>query len=92
MLDTEVKRHVAALRTAMRERTETDTLERARFRVAAIFGAFYDDEPGEPDQAIRDLLTDILHEAEARDVDMTDALDRAAWMHSEEREDWSVRQ
>lgn len=88
MLDTELAQHQAALRSALYEHTEEDTMERARFRTAAIFGAFYDDEPGEPDQAIRDLLTDIMHEAESRGVDMTDALDRAAWMHDQERQGW----
>lgn len=85
MLDTELEQHKAALRTALHERTDADTMERARFRTAAIFEAFYDDEPGEPDQAIRDLLTDIMHEADARGADMTDALERAEWMWSIER-------
>ena len=76
---------------AMNDLTEADTLERARFRMAQIFETFYDDEEGEPGQAIRDLLTDVLHEAEARGVNIHNAIGRATWMYHQECRDWAER-
>lgn len=69
--------------------TDADTLDRARFRMARIFEMFYDDERGEPDQAIRDLLTDVLHEAEARGVNIHNAISRATWMYRQEQAEWA---
>lgn len=71
--------------------TDTDTLERSQTRIQLVFDMFYDDEEGEPDQAIRDLLTDLMHVAAERGVDMEDAVTRAASMFSQEREEWSER-
>lgn len=88
MIDNGLKELTSALRNEVQARTEGDTPDAPRLRVAVMFAALYDNEPGEPDQAIRDLLTDIMHEAEARGVDMTDALCRAAWMHNQERQAW----
>lgn len=56
-----------------------------------ILKALYDDEPGEPDQAIRDLLTDTLHEAQRRGVDIDQALERAHWMQNQELAEWDLR-
>lgn len=81
-----------ALSDAMHRETETDTLNRARWRVNVTFSAFYDDEPTEPDQAIRDAFTDLFHEAEARGVDIWDALNRARDMYSQERAEWAARE
>lgn len=71
--------------------TEVDTLTRVRTRMALIFAGVYDDEPSEPDQAIRDLLTDVIHEARARGVDMDEAYERALWMQREEQAEWAER-
>lgn len=78
-----------ALRDDLHWQTETDTLNRARWRVNVTFAAFYDDEPTEPDQAIRDALTDLLHEAEARGVDFAEAVERARHMYDQERAEWA---
>lgn len=72
--------------------TEMDTLERSRLRLAVIFAGFYDDEPDEPDQAIRDLLTDVMHEAEARGVGIYEAWERAGRMFRMERAEWAERE
>ena len=71
-------------------RTEADTQRRAQFRMHTLIAAWYDDEPSEPDQAIRDVLTDLVHLADARGVDLHHALDRAVWMADEERADWGL--
>ena len=71
-------------------RTETDTLRRAQFRMHTLIAAWYDDEPSEPDQAIRDVLTDLVHLADARGVDIHTALERAVWMADQERADWGL--
>lgn len=76
---------------AMRADTEEDTFAGARWRINFIFDAMYDDEPTEPDQAIRDLLTDLIHEADARGVDIHDALIAAARMAGTETADWTER-
>ena len=49
-----------------------------------------DEPPSEPDQAIRDVLTDLVHLADARGVDIHAALDRAVWMADQERADWGL--
>ena len=71
-------------------RTEADTQRRAQFRMHTLIAAWYDDEPSEPDQAIRDVLTDLVHLADARGIDIHHALDRAVWMADEERADWGL--
>lgn len=58
--------------------------------MAVIIAAFYDEDPGEPDQAIRDILTDLAHEADTRDVDIHDALTSTLWMRDQELADWGV--
>lgn len=83
--------HVEAIREEFLRSTEVDTPERVDTRVGLIFDMFYDDEEGEPDQAIRDALTDLMHTAAKRGVDMEDAVERAAWMFSQEREEWEDR-
>lgn len=70
--------------------TETyDTPQRAYRRMEVIFG-LYDDEEGEPDQVIRDLLTDVMHEAVRRGVSLIGAFNRAEDMHYSERRDWGL--
>lgn len=83
--------HTAALTRHLVNTTEGDTLERARRRIELTFQMFYDDEEGEPDQAIRDLLTDLMHEASARRVNMEAAIEQAASMFTQEVEEWGDR-
>lgn len=71
-------------------RTETDTLRRAQFRMHTLIAAWYDDEPSVPDQAIRDVLTDLVHLADERGIDIRAAVDRAVWMADQERADWGL--
>ena len=83
--------HTTVIREEFMRSTEVDTPERVNTRVGLIFDMFYDDEEGEPDQAIRDCLTDLMHTAAARGVNMEEAVARAAWMFSQEREEWEDR-
>lgn len=64
--------------------------ERALARTQMVFDLFYDDEPGEPDQAIRDALTDLMHIAAQRSVDFQQALADASRMWAAEREEWEL--
>lgn len=79
------------MRDTLRASSEPDSLERARFRLKIIIAGLYDEEPTDPEQAIRDLLTDVLHEADARGIDVHHALDRATWMRDQEVAEWKVR-
>ncbi|AWN04698.1 hypothetical protein SEA_ZAGIE_78 [Microbacterium phage Zagie] len=87
---TEAAAHMRAVTEALTRTTEDDTHDRATTRVRMIFGMFYDDEESEPDQAIRDALTDLMHMAAERHVDFEEALSAAARMWTMEREDWEV--
>lgn len=71
-------------------RTEPDTQRRAQFRMHTLIAAWYDDEPSEPDQAIRDVLTDLVHLADERGIDIHAALDRSMWMADQERAEWGL--
>lgn len=83
--------HFEAITEELKNTTEIDTLDRAQMRVRMIFDMFYDDEEGEPDQAIRDALTDLMHVAADRDVDFNFAVERAAEMYEQEHQDWEAR-
>lgn len=83
--------HMAAVTEEFARTTEVDTLDRAQTRVRMIFDMFYDDEEVEPDQAIRDALTDLMHVAADRDVDFDFAVERAAEMYEQEHQDWEAR-
>lgn len=85
-----VSEHGKALLAELNEKTATDTLARAEARTQMIFDAFYDDEEGEPDQAIRDALTDLMHMAAKRGVDFEVAVAEASSMWTMERKDWEV--
>lgn len=89
---TDLTPHMDAITEEFMRTTEVDSLDRATTRVQLIFDMFYDDEEGEPDQAIRDALTDLMHVAAERGVDMEEAVARAASMFSQEREEWSDRE
>ena len=81
---------IKALRAQLLAGTVMDTLDRALTRAQTVFDLFYDDEDGEPDQAIRDALTDLMHMAEKRGVDFVDAVDQAMQMWIMEQNDWKV--
>ncbi|WP_181273631.1 hypothetical protein [Brevibacterium oceani] len=90
---TDLTAHMRAITDELERTTEVDTLDRAQMRVRLVFDMFYDardPEPGEPDQAIRDCLTDLMRLAAERGVDFEDAVRRATGMWSEEREDWGL--
>lgn len=60
------------------------------FRLRMIVTAFYDEAADEPDQAMRDLLTDVMHECDRRGIDFYEAVAAAAWMSRTEREEWGI--
>lgn len=87
---TDLTPHMQAVTEEFVRTTEVDTLDRATTRIRLIFDMFYDDEEGEPDQAICDLLTDLMHVAAEREVDMEQAVNQAAGMWVQEREEWGL--
>lgn len=82
--------HMKALTEQLVTTTEADTIDRVQMRTRLIFEMFYDDEEGEPDQVIRDVLTDLMHVAAERGIDFEAAITAAARMWTMEREDWGV--
>jgi len=86
----DLTRHMTAITAEFERTTEIDTLDRAQMRTRLIFEMFYDDEPGEPDQVVRDALTDLMHAAAERGVDFEDAVKQASRMYNQEREDWGA--
>lgn len=64
-----------------------DTPERSRRRFDIIAG-LYDDELDEPQTIIIDILTDLLHEAARRGVDIHSAVIAAQTMEAMEIQDW----
>ncbi|UDL15457.1 MazG-like nucleotide pyrophosphohydrolase [Microbacterium phage Pepe25] len=79
-----------ALYAELEQKTAFNTLARAETRAQLIFDVFYDDESGEPSQAIEDALTDLMHIAAKRGVDFEAAVQDAAHMWSMERKEWNV--
>ena len=65
----------------------TDTLERALYR-AEIVTDLYDEKDIEPQQNLGDVLTDLVHYADARGLNIHAALEKGLWMADEERADW----
>lgn len=70
--------------------TKVDSLDRTEMRTRLIFEMFYDDEEGEPAQAIQDVITDMMHVAAERGVDMEAVIQAAAHMFTQEREEWEL--
>lgn len=67
----------------------TDTLERALWRADIITG-LYDEREIEPQQNLGDVLTDLVHYADARGLDIHAALEKGIWMVDQERADWHL--
>lgn len=86
----EISRSGIEVWAAIEESTETGTYARSQLRTQTIFDIFYDDEEGEPSQAIEDSLTDLMHMAAERGVDFEQALSNAARMWTNEREEWEI--
>lgn len=86
----EIEEHTKALTEHLLNTTEVDTIARVQTRTTLIFEMFYDDEEGEPDQVIRDALTDLMHVAAERGVNFEEAVTEAASMWTMEREDWEL--
>lgn len=64
--------------------------ERTLARTQLVFDLFYDDEPSEPQQAIGDALTDLMHLAAQREVDFELTLSQALRRWVDEREEWGL--
>jgi len=63
--------------------------DRTLARAQLVFDLFYDDDE-EPDTAVRDALTDLMHVAADRGINFEQALVDASRMWSSEREEWEV--
>jgi hypothetical protein len=69
-----------------------DTQDRALWRIRFLLAAFYDgDTAGEDTETpVNDLLTDLVHYAEAEDLNLEHCLERGEWMAAEELKDWGL--
>jgi hypothetical protein len=73
----------------MSKQAPGDGYERVDFRLDIILqGAYDDDEPEDPAQPVRDLLTDIIHRCRAKGWDLFELLERAQWMADQEGREW----
>jgi hypothetical protein len=84
--------HMNALTEELLRTTQADTIDRVEMRTRMIFEMFYDDEEGEPGQVIQDVLTDLMHVAAERGVDMEEVVRRAVKMFADEREEWELNE
>jgi hypothetical protein len=66
-----------------------DTLERALWR-AEIITDMYDEKGIEPQQNLGDVLTDLVHYADAHGLNIHAAFEKGLWMADEERSDWGL--
>jgi hypothetical protein len=70
-----------------------DGFDRIDYRMGIVLGGSYDKpDPEEPDMAVRDLLTDVLHYCHANGWDFFDVLERAQWMAMQEQREWDQRE
>lgn len=83
--------HMQAITDEFMRTTQPDTLDRTQMRTRLIFDMFYDDEEGEPHQAIEDCITDLAHIAEERHLDITQCFLAALKMYDRERAEWEQR-
>jgi hypothetical protein len=72
---------------------ETDTEDRALWRIETTLRGFYDepDDEADPGMAVRDLLTDLLHYCRVHDLDLEAELDGAGQMADMEHGEWMER-
>ena len=84
--------HMQAITEEFMRATEPDTLDRAQMRTRLIFEMFYDDEEGEPGQAISDCIADLAHLAEERGVDIDECYWVGIHSYNQEREEWEERE
>lgn len=82
--------HMQAITDEFETTTAVNSLDRCQMRIRLIFDMFYDDEQGEPDQAIRDVITDLVHLTVEREVDFDEAVRRGKNMAHMESEEWAM--
>lgn len=63
--------------------------DRSLARTQMVFDIFYDDDD-EPDVAISDALTDLMHISAKRGVDFLEVFEKASWQAQREREEWGI--
>lgn len=66
-----------------------DEHDRSLARTQMVFDIFYDDDD-EPDVAISDALTDLMHISAKRGIDFLEAFEKASWQAQREREEWGI--
>jgi hypothetical protein len=72
---------------------ETDTEDRALWRMETTLIGFYDepDDDEDPGMAVRDLLTDLVHYCRANALDLDHELEGAREMAGMEHGEWMER-
>lgn len=71
------------------EEVPPDGVDRVDYRLGIALGCYDDDDPDDPTQPVRDLLTDILWLCHGKGWDIDYLVERAEWMRNEEAKEWS---
>lgn len=64
--------------------------ERSAERMRLILSVFYDESDEEPEQALSDLLADLLHEADRRSIDPEDLFEDSWRKRTLESAEWGA--
>jgi hypothetical protein len=67
-----------------------DGFDRVEYRMELVLAPYDNDEPADPGQPIRDLLTDIIHVCRRKNWSLVDLLAVAEDMAGIEREEWEA--
>lgn len=65
-----------------------DGFDRVNYRLEIVLASYDDDEPDDPGQPVRDLLTDIVHLCRAKGWPIDDLLEKAQDMAQTEDTEW----
>jgi len=79
------------LMTSRNDEVPYDGFDRVDYRLEIVLAPYDDDDPDDPGQPVRDLLTDVLHLCDAKGWRIHDLLDQAVQMAGTERQMWGER-
>jgi hypothetical protein len=71
-----------------------DTFDRSDYRMGIVLACYdrVDDPINDPGMAVRDLLTDVLHYCEARNITFENEVAGAIDMFEQEQAEWDARE
>lgn len=87
-LQADLKERIKRLLTSRADEVPEDGYDRVDYRLELILAAYDDDDPGDPTQPYRDLLTDVLHHCAREGWPTHELIARADWMRTQESANW----